>query len=160
MVTVIMLCGVCGSGKTTYAKQKEKEGFVRLSIDEEMWKKYGQCGIDYPQNQYDKLSEKVEQILCDRLIQLIKSGQNVVIDFSFWDKKRRGKYTKIITDLNAKRELVYLKATKELLKIRLFERNKSIHANSPFEITDEILDHHFDGFQEPQGEGELVILQS
>ena len=35
MIKVIMMCGICGSGKTTYAKQKEKEGYVRLSIDEE-----------------------------------------------------------------------------------------------------------------------------
>ena len=31
MIKVIMMCGICGSGKTTYAKQKEKEGYVRLS---------------------------------------------------------------------------------------------------------------------------------
>ena len=30
---VIMMCGVCGSGKTTYAKKKEQEGYIRLSID-------------------------------------------------------------------------------------------------------------------------------
>ena len=41
MSKVIMMCGVCGSGKTTYSKQKEKEGYIRLSIDEEMWKIYG-----------------------------------------------------------------------------------------------------------------------
>ena len=36
MSKVIMMCGVCGSGKTTYAKKKEQEGYIRLSIDEEM----------------------------------------------------------------------------------------------------------------------------
>ena len=36
MSKVIMMCGVCGSGKTTYAKEKEQEGYIRLSIDEEM----------------------------------------------------------------------------------------------------------------------------
>ena len=41
MSKVIMMCGVCGSGKTTYAKKKEQEGYIRLSIDEEMWKLYG-----------------------------------------------------------------------------------------------------------------------
>ena len=55
MIKVIMMCGICGSGKTTYAKQKEKEGYVRLSIDEEMWKTYGRKGIDYPNEQYEKL---------------------------------------------------------------------------------------------------------
>lgn len=47
-----MMCGVCGSGKITYAKQKEKEGYIRLSIDGEMWSIYGQKGIDYPEEQY------------------------------------------------------------------------------------------------------------
>ena len=41
MSKVIMMCGVCGAGKTTYAKKKEKEGYIRLSIDEEMWKLRG-----------------------------------------------------------------------------------------------------------------------
>jgi len=63
MSKVIMMCGVCGSGKTTYAKQKEQEGYIRLSIDEEMWNIYGQRGIDYSENQYDELSEKVELLL-------------------------------------------------------------------------------------------------
>ncbi len=51
---VIMMCGVCGSGKTTYAKKKEQEGYIRLSIDEEMWKLYGRKGIDYPEEEYEK----------------------------------------------------------------------------------------------------------
>ena len=56
MSKVIMMCGVCGSGKTTYAKKKEKEGYIRLSIDEEMWKLHGRKGMDYPDNQYEELS--------------------------------------------------------------------------------------------------------
>jgi septin family protein len=49
---IIMMCGVAGSGKTTYAQQLEKEGFVRLSIDEEIWKVNGRYGIDYPAEKY------------------------------------------------------------------------------------------------------------
>ena len=55
MSKVIMMCGVCGSGKTTYAKKKEQEGYIRLSIDEEMWKLYGRKGFDNPEEQYVKL---------------------------------------------------------------------------------------------------------
>lgn len=33
---VVMMCGVAGSGKTTFSQQLEKEGFIRLSIDEEI----------------------------------------------------------------------------------------------------------------------------
>lgn len=54
-----MMCGVCGSGKTTFAKKKEKEGFIRISIDEEMWRLYGARGVDYPNDNYEELSSIV-----------------------------------------------------------------------------------------------------
>lgn len=159
MVHVIMMCGVCGSGKTTYAKQKEKEGYIRLSIDEEMWNNYRKRGVDYPVSEYDRLSEETEKRLRQKMIELIKTGQNVVIDFSFWNKANRDKYRKLILEADGKLELVYMKADKQVLRKRLKARNQSIHANSPFVITDEILDHHFNDFQEPVGEGEIVLIQ-
>lgn len=81
MIKVIMMCGICGSGKTTYAKQKEKEGYVRLSIDEEMWKTYGRKGIDYPNEQYEKLSEIVEMELQKELLSLIQQRFEFLCNF-------------------------------------------------------------------------------
>ena len=66
---------------------------------------------------------------------------------------------KIIRDAGGIVELIYLKASKETLKRRLRQRNLSLHANSPFVITDEILEHHYNGFQEPHGEGEIDLVQ-
>lgn len=159
MSKVIMMCGVCGSGKTTYAKKKEQEGYIRLSIDEEMWKLYGRKGIDYPEEQYEKLSEQVEAALQKKLLSLIQQGKDVVIDFSFWSKENRNFYKELIQKAGAETELVYMKASKELLQKRLYKRNQVLNANSPFVITDEILEHYYHAFQEPCGEGEKVILQ-
>lgn len=39
------------------------------------------------------------------------------------------------------------------------KRNQVLNANSPFVITDKILEHHYHAFQEPCGEGEKAILQ-
>ena len=64
-----------------------------------------------------------------------------------------------IQKAGAETELVYMKASKELLQKRLYKRNQVLNANSPFVITDEILEHHYHAFQEPCGEGEKVILQ-
>ena len=33
------MCGIAGAGKTTYAKALEASGWVRLSIDEEVWER-------------------------------------------------------------------------------------------------------------------------
>ncbi len=159
MSNVIMMCGVCGSGKTTYAKQKEKDGYVRLSIDEEMWKTYGRKGIEYPDSRYEELSEKVEAMLRERLIRFVKDGKNVVIDFSFWSRENRDFYRTIIEKAGGTAKLVYMKASKETLRKRLQKRNMLLNANSPFIITNEILEHHYNNFEEPQGEGEIILLQ-
>ena len=159
MSHVIMMCGVCGSGKTTYARQKEKEGYVRLSIDEEMWSRYGQRGVDYPADDYDSLSEQVEKYLCGEMVRLIQEGRDVVMDFSFWNRQSRDTYRGLIQRHGAVSQLVYLKAGKDVLRWRLKKRNQTLHANSPFVITDKILDHHYKNFQEPVGEGELVLIQ-
>ncbi|MBE6011839.1 AAA family ATPase [Anaeropeptidivorans aminofermentans] len=159
MVHVIMMCGLCGSGKTTYALEKEKEGYIRLSIDEEMWKVYGKRGVDYPADKYDELSKQIELQLQEELVCLIKSGQNVILDFSFWNKENRNKYKKLIEELEGTVDLVYLKADIEVLRKRLQIRNQSIHVNSPYEITDDILERYYNGFQEPLGEGEIIIIQ-
>ena len=160
MSSVIMMCGVCGSGKTTYAKEKEKEGYIRLSIDEEMWKAYGRKGVDYPDDQYEELSKKVELLLREKLLSLIQNGENVVIDFSFWNKENRNFYRKLIENVGGTVELVYMKASFETLQKRLAKRNLHLNANSPFIITNEILEHHYYGFQEPCDEGEIIIPQN
>ena len=77
-----------------------------------------------------------------------------------WKQNRnRNFYKELIQKAGAETELVYMKASKELLKKRLYKRNQVLNANSPFVITDEILEHHYHVFQEPWGEGEKVILQ-
>ena len=71
----------------------------------------------------------------------------------------RNFYKELIQKAGAETELVYMKASKELLQKRLYKRNQVLNANSPFVITDEILEYHYHAFQEPWGEGEKVILQ-
>ena len=44
--------------------------------------------------------------------------------------------------LNDPPEMVH-RSTKELLQKRLYKRNQVLNANSPFVITDEILEHHY-----------------
>lgn len=132
---------------------------AKQSIDEEMWKTYGRKGIDYPNEQYEKLSEIVEMALQKELLSLIQQGKHVVLDFSFCNKANRAYYKRLIEKAGGTPELVYMKASKGTLQKRLYKRNQSLNANSPFIITNEILEHHYNDFQEPCGEGEKVILQ-
>ena len=83
------------------------------------------------------------------LLSLIQQGKQVVLDFSFWNKANRAYYKRLIEKAGGTPELVYMKASKGTLQKRLDKRNQSLNANSPFIITNEILEHHYNDFQEP-----------
>ncbi|MBY6036924.1 ATP-binding protein [Fictibacillus nanhaiensis] len=153
---VVMMCGIAGSGKTTFAQQLEKEGFVRLSIDEEIWATNGRYGIDFPLEKIEEFKKYAERKLRNSLIKLIYDKQQVVIDFSFWDRARRELYKKIIEEAGGKWMLIYLKVHPNDLRERLKIRSKRFDANA-FPISEELLTSYLNGFETPIGEGEIVI---
>jgi len=154
---VVMMCGVAGSGKTTFAQRLEQKGYVRLSIDEEIWATNGRYGIDYPIEMYEQLKVDAELKLRNELVNLLNEKCNVVIDFSFWQRKRRNEYKKLIEDGGGVWKLIYLKVHPNDLRERLRIRSQRFDANAAFTITEEILSSFLKGFEVPSGEGEIVI---
>jgi predicted kinase len=154
---IIMMCGVAGSGKTTLAQQLEKEGFVRLSIDEEVWKVNGRYGIDYPVEKYGDYQVEAERRLRNQLIRLIKDKRKVVIDFSFWQKSIRDGYKQLIEEAGGEWKLIYLNISPEIIRKRLDVRSKRFDANAAFPITENTLTSYLNGFEVPSHEGEIVI---
>lgn len=154
---VVMMCGVAGSGKTTYAQRLERSGYVRLSIDEEIWASRGRYGIDYSTEKYEEYKREAENKLRNQLTELILSGQQVVIDFSFWQRAKRYEYKRIIEESGGHWELIYLKVSPNELRKRLAIRSLRFDANAAFPITENILATFLSGFEEPVGEGEVVL---
>ena len=154
---VVLMCGIAGSGKTTFAQQLEKKGFIRLSIDEEIWATNGRYGIDYPVEKYEQLSKASELKLRSQLLLHLKEKRNIVVDFSFWQQKRRQLYKTLIENAGGSWKLIYLKAHPDELRKRLLLRSERFDANASFKITDELLSSYLKGFEEPLNEGEIVI---
>jgi predicted kinase len=154
---VVLMCGVAGSGKTTFAQQLEKKGFVRLSIDEEIWATYGRYGIDFSKDRYEIFKDEAEEKLRNQMVTLIQNKQHVVVDFSFWQRSRRERYKKLIEDSGGEWRLVYLKVHPDDLRERLRIRSQRFDANAAFPITEAILTSFLNGFEVPEGEGEIVI---
>ena len=115
----VMMCGVAGSGKTTYAQKLERAGFIRLSIDEEMWRRFGRYGVDYPEARYPENSAQAEEHLKSELVSFLRRGSDVVVDFSFWQRSRRDTYKRLIEGTGAAWRLIYLKVPEEELRSRL-----------------------------------------
>lgn len=148
---------MAGSGKTTFAQRLEKLGFVRLSIDEEIWATNGRYGIDYPIEIYEQLKVEAELKLRNELVNLLNEKRNVVVDFSFWQRTRRNEYKKLIEDGGGEWRLIYLKVPPNNLRKRLRIRSQRFDANAAFTITEEILSSFLEGFEVPSDEGEIIV---
>jgi predicted kinase len=77
-VTVVLMCGIAGSGKTTYAQALEAAGYVRLSIDQEVWRGFG----PYDAAAFPVRRDVVDRDLRARLVTLVRSGRDVVVDIA------------------------------------------------------------------------------
>src|ERR1700742_2746074 len=111
-----LLIGLTGSGKTTYARRLEAEGMLRLSVDEEVFARNGRYGIDYPDHEYPERERPVVDEMRQRLIEAIRSGRSVVLDYGLWRRAERDAYKKLVEDAGGTWRLIYLKVEKtELL---------------------------------------------
>jgi predicted kinase len=154
---VVLTCGIAGAGKTTYAQRLESEGYVRLSIDEEIWRQFGRYDVDYPAERYPELQRQAEQMLRRALVDLVRQGRNIVVDISLWRRSSRDEYKTIVEEAGGHWRLVYLRAAPELLRRRLAARESRRDANAAFPITKDILELYLRDFEEPHDEDEEII---
>lgn len=154
---VVLMCGVAGAGKTTYAQHLEAQGYVRLSVDEEVWRRFGRFGVDYEPGDYAHLSEVTEDLVRHQLLELLAEGRDVVVDLSFWRRADRDQYKQLIEAAGGRWKLVYLQVDSGVLHRRLAERAKRRDANADFPITDDVLAAYLSGFEVPHGEGEQIV---
>ncbi|MBT2532945.1 AAA family ATPase [Arthrobacter sp. ISL-48] len=78
MSRAVFMCGPAGVGKSTVARRLEREGMVRLSFDEVAW------DMGLRTMPLDAETQRViEASLQDRITALIKTGADIVLDFSF-----------------------------------------------------------------------------
>ena len=156
---VYLLCGRPGSGKTTYAKKiVDEQGALSLSIDDEMIKRYGVAGIDYPTEKRNEYKTSVMEIIKSKIVEDIRNGQSVVLDFGVRKKMDREYFRDLVESNGAEMQLIYLKASRALLLERL-NRRADIEKGNNFIVTPDMLDERIAIFEEPNNENEKVIIQ-
>ncbi|MEU0432115.1 ATP-binding protein [Streptomyces sp. NPDC006290] len=159
--TVVLMCGLPGAGKTTYAMKLVRRGYVRLSIDEVVWQRLGQrdAGLVLEAEAFDQLKEEVRREQRQELVELMLAGRDAVVDYSFWSRAARDNYKALIESHGCGWELVHLKADRTTLERRLEVRNGKEGANS-VTVDETLFNRYLANFEEPSGEGERVFTQS
>ncbi|MEV7319844.1 ATP-binding protein [Streptomyces sp. NPDC093970] len=129
----VLMAGLPGSGKTTLSRVLTDRGFVRLCPDEEMYRRHGVYGVDFPRGVFPTLERPVLEDVAVELSDHLKAGHDVVIDHGFWTPEVRAQWRAIATDAGATPVLVYLAASHDELWARISKRNV-FHADDPNSI--------------------------
>ena len=140
---LILFCGLPGSGKTTIARQREREtGALRFSTDEWM----ADLGVDL----FDPIRDSVQARLDQRWKELLERGQSVILEDGTWKRAERDRLRQVASELNAVTEIHSFDLAFDELWRRLEIRNANLeHGTAP--ITRELLADCLLRFEKPDG---------
>ena len=142
MATLILICGLPGSGKTTLAKRLERERrALRLTPDEWMARIVGDG------NDGDKRAavERVQWEIAQRALSL---GVDVILESGFWARSERDEFRARAMALGADTKLYYLDVPLDELRRRLMLRNAALPPDT-FHVDATELDSWASGFEPP-----------
>ncbi|WP_172387101.1 ATP-binding protein [Streptomyces sp. MNP-20] len=146
----ILMSGLQGSGKTTVAQALAKAGFRRLCPDEEMFRRYGHYGRDFPRGEFLVREAPVLKDIALELQQLLAEGNDVVVDHGFWTPEERGQWAATVMEAGGKPVLVYLPAPHEVRWERVRKRNEqSLVDPNSIEFSEADLLRHARRFEPP-----------
>ncbi len=141
---VVLMCGVAGSGKSTHARELERQGWLRLSIDVEAWRR-GHRAMPLPVELTDEIRAQQRQAL----VAAVRRGRDVVVDYSFWSRAQRDDYRRLAGEAGADVEVHYCPVTAALAHRRITERNAGPRSPDTYAVEAETLTAYLDGFEAP-----------
>ena len=147
--TLIVICGLPYSGKTTHARQIEAEReALRLCPDE--WIE-DLLPEDWSRTELDRLRDPVESIQWKLAKRVLSLGIDVVLEWGSWGRSERDALRAGAREIGAGFELVYLDVPLEVLVDRLHRRN-STKQKGTFAISEDELRHWWHRFERPTEE--------
>ncbi len=151
MSKIHIVFGPQGAGKSTYSKKLSEEvKGVHLSIDDWMWKLFGE---DLPKPMNLKwIMERVER--CEKLIwltskQIVECGSDVILDLAFTKRWKRELFKTLASDQNIPTQLHFVNAPHSIRRKRVLERNIKKGETFSFEVTPGMFDFMETEFEKP-----------
>lgn len=120
MTKLVMLCGIPGCGKSTFAnKLMREEEFIHLSSDGIREEIYGD------ENEQGNPKE-VFEIMHSRMIENLKEGKSVIYDATNTSRKRRRHVLQLLKKIDCKKEIVYFNIGHRTAKILDARRERQV----------------------------------
>lgn len=156
---LIFLCGKMGAGKSTHSKEIAAERNAVL-ISEDAW-----LESLYPKQistfeDYLKFSSQIKPLVQSHVLDILKTGTNVVMDFPANTFNQRLWFKDLISEAGCPHELIYLKASDALCIKQIAQRRIEQPARATFD-TEAMFHHVKKYFQEPtHNEGFNTIVSA
>lgn len=119
---VILMCGVSGSGKTFLSRKFEKEGYRRISLDENIWKRYGDDFAGFPEERKREIFMKASLEIEAMVSQALDNNEKIVVDSTLCKRAKRDRIREICADRGVMPRFIYLDAPLSLIMQRLAGR--------------------------------------
>lgn len=153
---LIFFCGKMGAGKSTKSKQIAKEkNAVLLSEDEWLASLYPNQINTF--NDYIHFSTQMKPLVKDLVMNILKMGTNVVMDFPANTKNQREWFLNIAYEANSNHNLIYLKVNNKICLSQIAKRRIEQPHREKFD-TEAIFYEVTKYFEEPI-ENELLNIQ-
>ena len=124
MATAHLIHGFLGAGKTTFARQLERElPAIRFSQDEWMAHLYGN---DPPPDEFPIFFRRISELIARLWPRCLELGVDVILDLNFWSRRERDETRATAIALGASTRLYRLACTEEEAWRRIEHRNRNL----------------------------------
>ncbi len=155
-IQVVLMCGISGSGKTSYALGLEAKGYRRLSADEIAWSQHGHELQKMSLERQQAVFAQANDELLLQLERALIAGEKVVVDSTLCRREKRDVMRRLCREFGVEPLLIYMRATKEVLLRRLAQR-KGLGANDQ-PVPPSRLESFCNGFEAPQADEAVIII--
>lgn len=154
----ILLSGISGSGKTHLARILEQKGFVRLSVDALLMKKYGRGFQALDSESQRRLTVEAEAVIAETMQHEIGNGNRVVVDSCLCKRAKRDLMRRKARETGFEPMLVYMEASFDKCLHRLETRRGA--DSDDIQVSEDTLRGFFSGFERPDADETPVIVLS